>query len=208
MLAEDGDVWRVFDVRKFDYPERIADYDAVIVTGSAADAHADEPWINRLNQAIRETYSQSVKILGVCFGHQAVANALGGQSGRNDLGWELGCRVLSLQAAGSAYAYMSGIEALKILEVHRDHVTRVPSGAEVLASAEKAPVQIYAIGAKVLGIQGHPEFNNDIVRDLIESRRQSGAIDPETAREALASLASEPDDARLRAMIQGFLRAS
>src|SRR5690606_8292453 len=80
----------VFNVLHGQYPAQGSQYDAYVVTGSKADAFADEPWIVTLRAFLLARYQAGDKLLGICFGHQLLAHTLGGQVGRSDKGWGIG----------------------------------------------------------------------------------------------------------------------
>ncbi|CAM2066167.1 Type 1 glutamine amidotransferase [Sulfidibacter corallicola] len=207
LLEEPGSTWDTFDVIQGEYPRDLADYDAYVVTGSASDAHATEPWIQDLNRKLREAFDCGRKILGVCFGHQAVANALGGASHRADQGWEVGIHALDLTEAATKKTYGHNLPTnLNVLQTHRDEVKRLPPGAELLASSAQTPIQMYAVGHQVLCMQGHPEYFKDIVSDLLEGRALRGLIPEDVAVVARQSLATmEPDRNAFQVMLKTFL---
>ena len=206
MLARPEDRWDVFDVQREAYPSPGEIYDGVVITGSAATAHESEPWIEDLNGKVREAFRDGVKILGVCFGHQAVANALGGRSTVNPAGWEVGLHRLELAPGFFDLRWARGIGPnLRILQIHRDHVLEPPPGAVVHARTDKTPVQVYSLGERVFCMQGHPEFFNDIVDNLARERRESGVISAALAQECENSLEDEADRENLALLLRRFL---
>lgn len=209
LLEQSDEHWDVFDVQREAYPPAAPDYDGVVITGSAATAHEREPWIEKLNERIGEAYRHGVKILGVCFGHQAVANALGGRSCVNPGGWEVGLHRLDPRPSFHQLPWSAGLEpTMSVLQIHRDHVSEVPPGAEVHASTPQTPVQMYTLGRQVFCMQGHPEFFNDIIADLTRERQKNGTISTEVAREAESSLEREADREKMRQLLRRFLRDS
>jgi len=206
LLGEPGTRFDVFDNQAGELADPITAYDALIITGSAADAHADRPWIRALNASISEAKRAGLKIGGFCFGHQAVANALGGRSTRNARGWELGVCALETAASLAEKPYAPETpEPIHIIEIHQDQVVEMPPGAELLASTEHTPIQMYAIGDSVLCMQGHPEFYNPILDELVRSRMAKGAIPREVGEAGLATLTREPDRAVLQTMLKRWL---
>lgn len=206
LLTEEGDTWDYFDSRMFEYPADIALYQGIVITGSPATAHEPEPWIVRLNEEIRRAYAANIRVVGVCFGHQAVANALGGRSEKNPAGWEAGLYQLEYLAEPPEFTTHFDNMPSYILEIHADHVVEAPKGAVVLAATPKTPIQAYYEPKRLLGLQGHPEFNNDIVRDLVRSRARAGIIDDKEAIEMLDSMKDQPERASWRKLMNLFLR--
>ena len=205
----DGEDWQVFDSQKEEYPDDLSQFDCILVTGSAADAHARDPWIIRLEEEIRKAHEQGLYLLGFCFGHQTIANALGGQSGRNPAGWEIGIHQMNFTPEFFEQPWAEGIDGIEIIEIHQDHVMVAPPGSIVWASTPDTPVQIYTLGDKVLCMQGHPEFTDDVVDDLVETRRVKGIIPQEKAAKALKSTKERNADlAKLRLMVNRFIRRS
>lgn len=208
LLKVEGDTWEVFDARAFEYPERVEDYRGVVITGSPSTAHEPEPWIQRLNQEIVRAFESHVRVIGVCFGHQAVANALGGRSERNPNGWEAGLYELEYRQFPEFFRETLSAPPKRVLEIHSDHVVDAPPGAVVLASTPKTSVQVYYMPERILGIQGHPEFFNDIVRDLVRTRARQGIIDDKEAIDMLNSMQGEADREQWRTLMNHFLRSA
>ena len=204
LSAEDPSLeFAVFDVMKEEYPRAIDAVDAYLITGSKCSVYEDLPWIHRLLSFIRALNEQQKKIIGICFGHQAIAQALGGRTEKADAGWGVG---LHRHRFSQRPAWFDeGDAEFPVLVSHRDQVVEVASGARVLAGSDFCPNAVCQVGNRILSFQGHPEFVNDYSRELIEYRRE--AIGEETYREGLASLGELPATRRMAGWIVAFLRA-
>jgi GMP synthase (glutamine-hydrolysing) len=169
---------------------------AVVITGSGASMTDVEPWIERLCNIVRAWHARGVPILGVCFGHQLLAAAFGGRVERHPAGREVGTVTIHLTDAGRADPLFAGVPAtFRASATHADHVTALPPGAVVLARNEAVPVQAFAWGETVRGVQFHPEY--DAVR-LREDLRARGVGD-----EVLAGVTDAPE---ARRVVANFVR--
>ncbi|XP_010247997.1 PREDICTED: gamma-glutamyl peptidase 4-like [Nelumbo nucifera] len=138
-LLRDGDDerWDIFNVidDDFSFETNIDSYDGFVITGSSADAHAnDVPWIIYLCDILKLLHSNKKKLLGICFGHQVLARALGGKTGRASVGWELGIKSICVEQKMVTQLY--GLEMksrLNVIESHRDQdqCTRTMKGRGV-----------------------------------------------------------------------------
>lgn len=172
----------------------------VVLTGSYASVTAREPWMEALGAWAIDA-SRSAGVLGVCFGHQLLAHALGGAVERNARGPEAGTAVVELTPAGRADPLFAGLpEVLEVQEMHEDHVPAPPPGAVLLAWNAHAPVQAFAAGPRLRAVQFHPEFDAERCRAIAEEERgwleRAGAG---TAARALGSIRPTPDAARVLA---------
>ncbi|CAI5511195.1 unnamed protein product, partial [Closterium sp. Naga37s-1] len=177
--GEAGERWDVFSVVDGQFPsaQDLEEVEAVVVTGSKHDAHADDPWILQLCALLQQLHRRHTKILGVCFGHQVVGRALGGRTGRAAAGWELGIKPVHCTADVASLPYAAGLpSSFKILEIHQDQVLELPPEAVLLGSSPRTPIEMFAIGEHVLCMQGHPEFTKDVVEDLVVNRTKDGII--------------------------------
>lgn len=207
LLAQPGQQWETHDVAGGAFPASLADCGGVVITGSPASAYDDDPWISRLLALIREAHGRGVPLLGICFGAQCVARALGGQAAPNPQGWDLGLVELALTDAGRRWPPLAGApQPLRILQSHQDIVSEPPPGAVVLAASPRTPVEVFTVGERVLCLQGHPEMDRAEVRELLEKRRDRGLLDAGRAAEGLASLREAPHRAFLQGWLQTFLR--
>ncbi|KAI8904455.1 class I glutamine amidotransferase-like protein, partial [Gorgonomyces haynaldii] len=157
-----------FDVTKNEYPQK--EYDSYIITGSRYSAYEDVEWIHKLKQFVRDLDKKGAKIVGICFGHQIVAEALGGKVSKNPGGWEIGWTRLKLNDDGKR---VFGREWLDIQEMHQDHVSVVPPGFTVLGATAICPVQVMQ-KSNIVTLQGHPEFKHEFVKQLISIRTNKG----------------------------------
>lgn len=193
----------VYDVMLEQYPDTIDEVDAYLITGSKFSVYEDLPWIHRLLDFIRELHARRTKIIGICFGHQAVAHALGGRTAKADAGWGVGLHRYRFHTHS---AWLDdGNPEFAVLVSHQDQVIENAPGTEVLAGSTFCPNAVCRIGDHVLTFQGHPEFVNAYSRAIIEYRRDT--IGEATAREGLESLAEEPESARMADWMLAFLRA-
>ncbi len=161
----------------------------VVVTGSSALVSAREPWSERAAAWLREAVATGTPLLGICYGHQLLAHALGGRVGRNPRGREIGTVALELHAAAREDPLLGGLPAqLKVQATHVESVLELPPGARLLASSVTDPHQAFACGERAWGVQFHPEFDAEVVRTYLEVRREEirgEGIDPESLERAV-----------------------
>lgn len=182
-------------------PESPRECDAYIVTGSRHNAFDRHPWIEDLKQFIRELDRQRIKCLGICFGHQVVAEALGGETAKSEKGWGVG--LAEFQVCASPAWLRRSAENFRVLVSHQDQVNQIPPSATRFAQSDFCPNGGYFIGSHIFCLQGHPEFNKDYVRFLIEKR--ADRIGESTARAAIDSLQYDPDRELLQSWLRDFL---
>ena len=183
--------WQVvpFWVKDGEFPDALDGIDGAIITGSPASVHTDAPWIVRLLTLIRQMVATGMPLFGACFGHQAIALALGGQVGRNPGGWIHG---LTRNTVMARPAWAQDLpDEVKLYGSHTEQVTTLPDGAEVLTRSEGCPVSGFAIGTQVYTTQHHPEMLPGFIAALTEDL--ADAMGPEVADAARASLAGMSD---------------
>lgn len=208
VLAEPGQEWEVHDVEHGSFPADPAAYDGFVITGSRYSAYDDLPWLNRLLTLVREIHGRGQALLGVCFGHQVLAQALGGEVLPSPLGWDVGVREVTLTPFGSRTAGLAQApRPLRVLELHQDIVTRLPPGAVHLAASEHTSHEMFSLGPRTLGVQGHPEFDADVIRVALAKLQESRVLTEEQAARSKATLAHQADQDFLRQWLRGFLRA-
>ncbi|KAK9377605.1 class I glutamine amidotransferase-like protein [Lipomyces chichibuensis] len=197
-----------FNVVNGSYPEP-DDFDGILVTGSRATAFDNDPWILKLVEYIMHVHdSSSARLVGICFGHQVIARAFGGVVEENSAGWEVSVTKLRLDEEGQGAKLFpeAGPEGeLRLQQMHRDHVAVPPPGMHVFATSERSPVQGLYKEGKVLTLQGHPEFNEEVARSSVELRIVSGSLSEAEGNDALARVSIQNHGADVGKAVVRFL---
>lgn len=177
------------------YPD-LDSIDAVLITGSKYNSFDNDDWILSLVEFTRKALIHPrVKVIGVCFGHQIVARAMGCLVQRSDKGWEVSVTETTLtdkgkQIFGNHQSLVRCPSPLslspilitihqKIQQMHRDQVYGIPAGAQLLASTEKCPNHGFLVPNRVITIQGHPEFTSEIMNEILVLRHGTGLFTDE-----------------------------
>ncbi|HEX5056279.1 MAG TPA: GMP synthase [Gammaproteobacteria bacterium] len=185
-------VFASFQVMDSEYPSTVNACDAYLITGSRHSVYEDLAWVRRLQDYVVTLDSHSKKLIGICFGHQMVARALGGEVGRHPGGWGVGVLESSLVRSKSWMEPMRN--SFSLIASHQDQVLRLPERAELLSGSAFCAHGSYQVGEHILCFQGHPEFTVDYARERLLARKE--VIAEDTFQRALDSLA-RPDDATL-----------
>ncbi|KAK6536041.1 hypothetical protein TWF281_000287 [Arthrobotrys megalospora] len=168
----------------------INDIDGILISGSRYNAWADDAWIINLVAFARECVAAKKPVIGICFGHQIVGRALGGEVNRNENGWEVAPTVLRLSEKGKE---VFGRETITLHLMNRDIVRTCPSDMEILASTSKTQIHSLYRPGEVFTVQGHPEFDEEIIAELLKMRIGSGVISEETGADGLSRKALPHD---------------
>jgi len=188
----------VFDVQAGVFPQANG-HGAVLITGSPAGVYDPLPWIAPLMDFIRATGES--KMVGVCFGHQVMAEALGGRVEKSAKGWGAGLHRYSVVRTES---WMDDAREIAIPASHQDQVVVQPPNTEIVAASDFTPYAALAwTDRPAISFQFHPEFSSAFAQALIE-RRYDVVPDPDTA---IASLDAANDSARVGGWIRRFLKA-
>jgi GMP synthase (glutamine-hydrolysing) len=186
----------------------------IIVTGSVKSVLRPEPWMDRLASLLRTAEQLRLPLLCVCFGCQILARVCGGRVVKSPAGWEIGAVEVTLTAAGLLDPLFEGLTSpLPILATHEDRVEALPPGGVLLAGNDSAPIQAFRVGESVWGVQFHPEATTEILRELIELRRDLLEADA-TARglsveghvERLLARLGDFDPLPARRLLDNFVR--
>ncbi|KAI3525531.1 hypothetical protein L1887_04387 [Cichorium endivia] len=208
MLAEEGEIWDVFHIAAGDFPDdgEIGLYDGFVITGSCRDAYGDDGWICELLTLLDKLHLMNKKVLGICFGHQILARALGGKVARADSGWDIGVRIINFSSSTKILTNLEMPKTLSVIECHRDEVYELPADVEVLAWSDKTRVEMFRYRDHIMGVQGHPEYTNDILLQLIDRLLQGNFIEESYAVEVRAKLEMEPDMEPWKELCTSFLK--
>jgi GMP synthase-like glutamine amidotransferase len=185
----------------------LEDVEAVLVTGSAAGVYEQFPWMNPLLNFIQRVAARRIPLIGVCFGHQAVAKALGGHVDKSDRGWGLGRHLYDVCEHPDWMGDFSG-ETFSLGVSHQDQVQSLPPGASVVAQSDFTPYAVLDYGdVPAISFQGHPEFSRGFCCALYNVRRGT-AFSPERVDEACDSLDTAVDNSLVGKWMANFLRQS
>ena len=197
-LLGDGFEVESFDVAGGRLPDT-AQHHAYLVTGSPAGVYDPLPWIKPLQQFIRD--AKDSKMVGICFGHQVMAEALGGHVEKSDKGWGAGLHRYTV-VRSEPWIDTSG--TIAIPASHQDQVVIQPPNSEVVAASDFTPFAALAwTDRPAISFQFHPEFSPAFARALIE-KRYDVVPDPDAA---IASLDAPNDNAVVGGWIRRFLKA-
>ncbi|WP_394244819.1 hypothetical protein [Halopseudomonas laoshanensis] len=193
---------RVYRCMEGELPQDLNECDAYITSGSKFGVNDGLPWIDALQECIALMWEQGTPLVGVCFGHQLMAKALGGEVTKSPKGWGVG--VSFNQVLVRKNWMKPWQDKLDLVVSHQDQVSLLPPQAEILASSEFYPYYLVQYGQHFMSVQGHPEFCKGYSRDLMDARR--GVIAHARLREGQASLSAEVDAPVMSSWIINFMQ--
>lgn len=171
-------------------PQSLDECDGYVTTGSRHSVYDDIPWIERLKEFVRDLNGAQKKLVGICFGHQLIARALGGTIEKSDKGWAV---EVSFTQIDRRKPWMEPFQPeLDLVVSHQDQVSHLPAGIEVLASSQFCPYYMLQQGNHFMSVQGHPEFSKNYSYALMDGRRKP--IPANRIREGMISLSADVDD--------------
>lgn len=194
----DFEIIRAFEDTALPDPDQLQ---AILITGSAAGVYDDLPWLDPLRDFIRRAYAAQTPMLGVCFGHQIMADALGGDVRKSEKGWGLGRH--TYQVVGRRDFMSDAPKTLSVACSHQDQVITPPAEADVILASDFTPNAGLAYrSGRAISFQPHPEFTDDYTLALTEMRR--GIAADEVVDNAVRSLQKPSDSALVGGYITRF----
>jgi GMP synthase-like glutamine amidotransferase len=201
-------IWQVYNLLEGEQPKSLDEVDGYITTGARAGVYDELHWYANLVALIRDIHSAQIPLVGICFGHQAIADALGGAVENSGKGWGIGINNYQVTAQGLSSdvpAWMTPLLDEFVVPVcHQDQVVKLPAGSTVLAHSAHCENFVAQFSATSLGIQGHPEFEAAYVSELIKLREE--ILPAEVALEAKNSLNNTHDNQTIIRWIAQFLK--
>ena len=162
--------WTTIHCLEDNLPNDANGFDVYLITGGRYSVFEDLDWQQKLFDFIRQIYSNNVPLIGICYGHQAIAHALGGHVERFDNGW--GAGVTSVNVINQPAWLQPMAEKIYLLAMHQDQVTTIPTEATRFLDSHFCHNSGFYIDDRVLAIQQHPEFTSELCRDLIVRRKE------------------------------------
>lgn len=194
LLAGHGLTFRTWHVEEMDFPASVHDCGGWLITGSRHGAYEDHPFIPPLMDFIRAAYAARVPMVGICFGHQIIAQAMGGRVERYAGGWAVG-----------AQDYDFGGKKVTLNAWHRDQVVAKPDQAQVVATHEFCTNAALLYDDRAFTVQAHPEFRPEFVDGLMRTR--GPGLVPDTLMAAARARLTDPlADRSMAAQIAAFFQ--
>jgi GMP synthase (glutamine-hydrolysing) len=195
--------YAIVDVRT-EAPPRTDAADAVVITGSSANVPTRDAWIVRTEAWLREVVAAGTPVFGICFGHQLLAQALGGEVQKNPRGREIGTIAIDRAVDESIFEGLAPRFPANVS--HIDTVTRLPPGAVGLARSSIEDYHAIRFTETCYGVQFHPEFDAEVMRGYVETRREILASEGFDVAAMLAAIGEgDPGRRTLQNFVRRFL---
>jgi GMP synthase-like glutamine amidotransferase len=194
LLDGRGFDFRTFHVEAMEFPASVHDADGWLLTGSRHGAYEDHPFIRPLERFIRDAYDAAVPLVGICFGHQIIAQALGGTVVKHPGGWAVG-----------THDYDLGGETVRLNAWHQDQVVVLPKDAQVAGRNEFCENAALIYGDRAYTVQAHPEFTDDFIRGLMD-KRGKGRVPQELMDRAIDRMGEAGGSSAVADRIEAFFK--
>lgn len=194
LLAGRGFEFSSYHVEDMQFPASVHDADGWLLTGSRHGTYEDHAFIAPLQDFIRAAYAEHVPMVGICFGHQIIAQALGGRVVKHPGGWAIGPQ-----------DYDFGGATVTMNAWHQDQVVARPEGAEVVGSNAFCENAALVYDDRAFTVQAHPEFQDDFIEGLI-AHRARGVVPEALQAEARARMGGPLQSASIAERIEHFFK--
>jgi GMP synthase-like glutamine amidotransferase len=192
LLAGRGLTFRRWAVLRNDFPASVTECDGWLITGSRFGAYEPHDWITPLEDFIRKAYAEHVPVVGICFGHQIIAQAMGGKVEKYAGGWSVG-----------PTEYDFGDQTYTLNAWHQDQVVKRPEMAKVLSSTAFCENAALLYDDRMFTVQPHPEFRKEFMEGLIK-HRGPGLVPDATLADAKARIETPLDSPSMADRIADF----
>jgi len=194
MLDGQGFDFETYAVVDQEFPESPHAADGWLITGSKHGAYEDHPWLPPLEELIRAIHAANLPMVGICFGHQIIAQALGGKVVKHPDGWRVGATQYEIEGS-----------PLTLNAWHQDQVIEAPDGAEIIGRAEGCDIAAMRIGERIYTVQPHPEYGAAFMQGLLDHRAPGVVPDP-LSDHARGLLSTPTDNAAMATRIADVFR--
>lgn len=195
LLSGQGFEFETYPVVDNHFPENVNVCKGWLITGSVYSAYDDMPFISELENFIREAYTANVPIVGICFGHQIMAQALGGKVEKYNGGWGVG-----------QSDYLLREKTVNLLAIHQDQVVAKPPEAKVVLSNDFCKIAGLAYKGTAISFQPHPEFSPDFMRALIDTKSKNG-MSRQLAAQAKFDIKADNHASKIAALLSDFFKS-
>ena len=194
--------FKTYEVQYNDYPQDINECDAYLITGSKASCYDNVQWIHALKQFIKALHKNKKKLIGVCFGHQIIAEALGGSVRKSPSGWHAG--VDSIFLNNDALEYGDQGKKYNLVFSHQDEVKRLPRNATLIAESASCTIGMFLIENHIFCTQGHIELDKKFARMIYDFRKKQ--IGDSKHQHACETLDMQTDEHEIAKSLLEFLK--
>lgn len=191
----------IYDVTQNQYPSRIDECDVYLISGSKRSCYEPEEWIIRLHDYVRQCSVEKRPLVGICFGHQVMARALGGEVARSSKGWGVGVHTYLVEKRQEIFSHQ---QLVRTVCIHQDQVIEPGKGGETVGGNDFSPNGIITYGDTSISTQGHPELSRAYAREVLEIKRD--AVGEQAYRQALRDYAKVPDSELIAASLINYHR--